>query len=1030
MNPDATFKAAFGKLNPAQREAVEVLEGPVMVVAGPGTGKTQILTLRIANILKKTDTPPDGILALTFTEAGVDAMKRRLVSLIGPTAYKVGIYTFHGFCNDLIHTHPQYFPRIVSSTALTDIGSVLMIREALETLPLDKLKPFGDPYFYVQAIRSAISTLKREHKRPEQVLAGTERQIRALETDPDSIHEKGQYKGKMKGAVQTRIEKLKKERELGEVFAWYEEKLAQMKKFDFEDMIGEVVKALSNDDEFRLLVQEKYLYILADEHQDANGAQNTLLELLAAYDASPNLFIVGDEKQAIFRFQGASLDSFAYFHARFPRAKLIRLTESYRSGSAILDAAHSLMRGAIPEERHPVLESRVAEPQTAVLEERTFTTEDAENAWVVSAVASRIAEGVPPGDIAIMFRTNADALPISRALSQKGILHVLDSKSDIFDTHAIAQLVTYLRLCTHIGSDEYMAHVLHFPWIGVESHDAYKVFIHAQRKRLPYIEVVSSPEELAAAKVKDSAAVLRFATALRALADAAKEETGRDFFDRVLHESGFLAHVLGRADAIPVLSAVRGLARELETLSATKTLYTGRDFVADLGLYEEYGIEIEPDTQPKERQNAVHLVTAHRSKGLEYEYVYIIHARDAHWGNRSARNTLPLSTLTLPGAHAASLAGRPPAAENSLRSDSSSAGSLPPGEAAGTDSDIEDERRLFYVALTRAKRYVSVSHGTTSSTRTKESGVAQFMLEIDPALIRTEDTADFEAALSPAEYFAPRRAPEALSSAEYLRDAFVEQGLSATALNNYLDCPWKYFYRNLVRVPEKPTSSSLYGNALHNALRLFRDMAAATEEYPPLETLLSYLKDSIDAQGFSPASYRDAQAKGIRALTDWHERHRAGFEYRAVCERKFEVFLPTGGEPEKVLLRGLLDVIEYRSDGALHVIDYKTGKHKSRNELEGKTKDASGDYKRQLDFYCILLELAAMETPRELTLEFIEPDTKGKTISHTFAYDETAVAELKQTIARVAGEIYALSFWDTTCGDAECEYCALHATSA
>lgn len=1002
MTPDATFKAAFGKLNPAQREVVEALEGPVMVVAGPGTGKTQILTLRIANILKKTDTPPDGILALTFTEAGVDAMKRRLVSLIGPTAYKVGIYTFHGFCNDIIHSHPEYFPRIISSVALTEIESVLLIREAITSLELDKLKPFGDPYFYVQAVKSAISTLKREHKTPADVLRGTEKLLRELEGDPDSVHQKGAHKGKVKGAVQTRIDRLKKEHELGLVFEWYEAKLAEKKKFDFEDMIGEVVKALSNDEEFRLLVQEKYLYILADEHQDANGAQNTLLELIAAYDTSPNLFIVGDEKQAIFRFQGASLDSFAYFHTRFPKAKLIRLTESYRSGSAILDAAHSLMRGSIPEERHPKLESKVAQPSQAVLEARAFTTEENENAWVVSEVQSRIAEGVPPGDIAIMFRTNADAAPISRALAQKGILHVLDSKSDIFDTHAIAQLVTYLRLCTHIGSDEYMAHVLHFPWVGVETHDAYKVFLHGQKKRMPYVEVVSSEAELREAKVRDTETVLRYAKTLRTLSDSAKEETARDFFDRVLHESGFLAHVLARPDAITVLNAVRGLARELEVLSSSKTLYTGRDFVQDLGLYEEYGIEIEPDTQPKERQNAVHLVTAHRSKGLEYEYVYIIHARDAHWGNRSSRNTLPLSTLT----------------DSQVRP-------VNPGVDM-TDSDIEDERRLFYVALTRAKRYVSVSYGVSSSTRSKESGIAQFMLEIDPALIVTQDTAAFEDSIQPQDMFAPKAAPEAMSDKEFLRDAFVEQGLSATALNNYLDCPWKYFYRNLVRVPEKPTPSSLYGNALHNALRLFRDMAASTEKYPPLETLLGYLKDSVDAQGFSPTSYSDAHKKGIRALSDWHARHEHGFEFRAQCERKFEVYLPTASEPDKVLLRGLIDVLEFRRDGSLHVIDYKTGKHKSRNELEGKTKDASGDYKRQLDFYCILLELAAMEAPRELTLEFIEPDGKGKTASHTFAYDEGAVRELKQTIARVAGEIYSLSFWNTTCGDGECEYCALH----
>lgn len=991
------FARLYAKLNTAQKQAVDTIEGPVMVVAGPGTGKTHILTLRIANILEKTDTPPDGILALTFTEAGVDAMKQRLLKLIGPTAYKVEIYTFHGFCNDVIHSHPEYFPRIISSVALTDIESILYIREALTALPLEKLKPFGDPYFYVQSVRSAISTLKREHKTPRDVLETTERLLHELENDPESRHEKGAHKGKVKGAVQTQIDRLKKEHELGLVFELYEKKLEEKRKFDFEDMIGEVVRALSTDSSFLLAVQEKYLYILADEHQDANGAQNTLLELLASFHDSPNLFIVGDEKQAIFRFQGASLDSFAYFHKKFPKAVLIPLTESYRSGSVLLNAAFSLMRDSIPAERHPTLVSKVESPHLAVLESRTFTSEEIEIAWVVSAIANSIAEGVPPGDIAIMYRTNADAQRVSRALAQKGILHALDSKSTIFDDHSIAQLVTYLRLCMHIGSDEYMAYALHFPWSGISSHDTYKVLLHGQRRRIPYIDVISSREHLKDARVSDVQSVLDFAATLSSLSKMSREESARDFFDRVLHESGFLPYVLKRPDAVTVLGAVRGLARTLEGLSSTKILYTGADFVHDIGLYEEYRIEIEPDIQPKERANAVHLVTAHRSKGLEYEYVYIIHARDAHWGNRASRSNLRLSTL-----------------------------------AEETDSDLEDERRLFYVALTRAKQYVSVSYGITSSSRTRESAITQFMLEIDPALVKQCDTSEFEAAIAPQDYFTLKPvSSNSISDREFLRDAFLEQGLSATALNNYLDCPWKYFYRNLVRVPEKPTSSSLYGNALHNALRLFRELSASSQEFQPLPKLLEYLKVSIDSQGFTPASYEDAYKKGVRALTDWHERNRDNFEFNAMCERKFEVYFALENpELRQVLLRGLIDVIEFKTDGSVKVIDYKTGKHKTRNELEGKTKSATGDYKRQLDFYCILLELSQMQKPNALSLEFIEPDAAGKTIEHSFAYDEGAVGELKSTIARVSEEIYGLSFWDTTCDDKDCEYCALRALMA
>jgi RecB family exonuclease len=301
------------------------------------------------------------------------------------------------------------------------------------------------------------------------------------------------------------------------------------------------------------------------------------------------------------------------------------------------------------------------------------------------------------------------------------------------------------------------------------------------------------------------------------------------------------------------------------------------------------------------------------------------------------------------------------------------------------------------------------------------------MLEIDPALVNSVDTAAFESHVVPEHVFTLKPADvDSMSDHTYLTDAFLEQGLSATALNNYLDCPWKYFYRNLVRVPEKPTPSSLYGNALHNALRLFRDLSSSTQKYQPLSKLLEYLEVSIDAQGFTPTSYADAHKKGVRALTDWYERNTEVYQFRALCEKKFEVYMPLlEHTPERILLRGLIDVIEFHGDNSLRVIDYKTGKHLSRNDIEGKTKNATGDYKRQLDFYCILMELSLMERPSTLSLEFIEPDARGKTDVHAFSYDELAVKELKATIERVSSEIYSLAFWEKKCETTDCEYCAL-----
>ncbi len=239
------FEKIYKKLNSKQREAVDAIEGPVMVVAGPGTGKTQILTLRIANILRKTDTAPENILAITFTESGVYSMRRRLVDIIGPEAYKVRISTFHGFANDVIKTYPESFPRIVGAATVTEIEQIKMIEEILDTGTFPKLRLWGDPYFYVRSILSQIRTLKRENITAADFAALVEKQKTEFEAIPDRYYESGRWQGQLKGVYQDEEKAIEKNRELATLFAAYESRLAKDRRYDYEDMILEVVRELS-----------------------------------------------------------------------------------------------------------------------------------------------------------------------------------------------------------------------------------------------------------------------------------------------------------------------------------------------------------------------------------------------------------------------------------------------------------------------------------------------------------------------------------------------------------------------------------------------------------------------------------------------------------------------------------------------------------------------------------------------------------------------------------------------------------------
>jgi len=308
------FQTSIKRLNPRQQEAVDTIEGPVMVLAGPGTGKTQILTLRIANILLKTDTEPDNILALTFTDAAATNMKRRLVNMIGSRGYYVPVFTFHGLCNQIIQSYPEYFPRIIGGQSVDAITQADIIANIIEQNKFQKLKPFGNKFYYLKNISSQIQEFKREAKSPTDIKKIADLEAKHLATLEDELP---------KGKFITATTQVIKNNELAFIYEQYQAELNKRHLYDYEDMILETVKALGQNQNLLHELQEIYQYILVDEHQDTNNSQNQVVELLSSFYDRPNLFIVGDDKQAIYRFQGASLDSFKYFqnkilHILFP----------------------------------------------------------------------------------------------------------------------------------------------------------------------------------------------------------------------------------------------------------------------------------------------------------------------------------------------------------------------------------------------------------------------------------------------------------------------------------------------------------------------------------------------------------------------------------------------------------------------------------------------------------------------------------------------------------------------------------------
>ncbi len=996
-----TFEEAYANLNPEQKAAVDAIEGPVMVIAGPGTGKTQILTLRIANILARTDAPADAILALTFTEAAAANMRRRLVALIGSRGYYVNIHTFHGFANRLIQENPERFPAILGAENAADADQIGILRDILRAGEHRDLTPFGDPFHYVPGILGAIRKLKSEGWNPEKFGARLEEEQKEFARIPDLYHEKGAYKGKMKGEYRERLADLTRNRELAGIFEEYEKELRAGKLYDYEDMLIMAIAALEKDEDFLLSVQEKYQYLLVDEHQDTNGAQNRILELLASFHAEPNLFVVGDEKQAIFRFQGASLENFLYFKRKYPGVRLVNLARNYRSSQSILDSAQSLIEKNAATIKAPLTAVREKPPRP--VEVVSFSLPEAELLFAAERIKEKLAEGTPPDQIAVLFRENREALPLADILEKQGVPFAIESDQDILKDEEMRKLLLLLESIEAFGADEKLAEVLHIDFLDVEPLDIYKLVesVSASRRmgrresRLPAGRVslyglLARPERLMSLDLLRPEALTGLYAKLARWKKDSRNRNFLEFFERVVRESGFLAHLLtdlprGGYEKTEKLMTLFG---EIRKMVGSRGDYRLADFIKHLAILREHKVPIRAKfSRP---MGAVRLMTAHRAKGLEFDAVIITGARDGVWGNRRNREAFALPF------------------ETSF-------------DATGLERN-EDERRLFYMALTRARDEVVVTYATRGADG-REQVPSQFLGEISPELKTERAGTDTEERLLADRglFFAPRRtAAPGPADAEFLSELFRTRGLHATGLNAYLKCPWVYFYNHLVRIPRAQSRFQVYGNSAHAALQ---DLFEKRRQGEPADEkfLTARFAEHLARYPLKTEDRTAILAQGQKVLPEYYAAREKEWNWNALTELKVNAIL------DDIPLKGNLDKVELLTDGEVAVVDYKTKAPRSRAWIEGKTKDSTGDYKRQLTFYKLLLDLYPERKFRMVrgTIDFIEPNDSGKFKQEAFEITDAETAELTDIVRRVADDIRNLKFWEKRCEDRECEYCAL-----
>lgn len=991
------FEQAYVRLNAEQKEAVDTIDGPVMVVAGPGTGKTQTLALRIANILKSTDTPAYGILALTFTESGATAMRSRLISLIGAAAYQVTISTFHSFCADVIRENPSEFSINPSAEPLSDLSKFKLISQLLKLGSYPILRPLNAPDHYVQPILKSIQNLKREGVDParfEDLINFDEKEL--------NIDAFSSAKAKIE------LKNIAKNRELLELYRLYDEQLIANGQFDFEDMINFVRLRFQQSVDLLRIYQERYHYFLVDEYQDTNTSQNEIVEQLASFWGQvANLFVVGDPDQTIMRFQGAAIENMLGFLGKFPAAKIVTLTSNYRSNQTILDASGALIshnaqrisdvvKGLDP---HLLAASKeVGTPITLA----PVASSTAEAVMLADSIRTLIDAGTKPSNIAVIYRANQDAKILADIFVKFGIDYVIQGGGNVLTDPTVLHFLKILRVIHDLrdkSDDLGLFTVLHYDIFGVDALDVLKASRFAADHKLTLFDIMADPTLLDQIELASKAQILLVLRKLTLWQQIDANTTFVEFFEKVLTESGYLNWVLDQSDAHNRLSRLNTLFTAVKTMNLEDHSLNLSSFLHNIDLMQTHALRLE-EVQFAPRDQAIILTTAHSAKGLEWDHVYVYKVIDGAWGNNASREMIKLPSGILP------VTGLSLSKEDlKLR-------------------NLEDERRLFYVALTRARTSLTISYATSYTTygKSREVSPSLFVAELPTSTVSLKqvgNTSD-ELSIHLQKLLNSSPTPPIVQSdreESYLRDLVSKFALSATALNSYLSCPYRFKLNNLLKVPRAKAAYLGFGTSVHAALESYLRVVLEGGAMPPLNGLLAFFKQALELEIMTKDEFDKRLSQGNLILTAYYNFFKDDFTKPLYLEKFAKVHL--GGGSEDIILTGKIDRIDWLDQSAktVRVVDYKTGKPKTKGQIMGTTQDSNGDLHRQLVFYKLLIDLDTHLNIKfgEAELDFVQsPHDGGKSGKHRFSISDAEVEALKATIHSVMSEIRVLHFPRTT----------------
>lgn len=916
-------------LNVKQKEAVEFGNGPLLIIAGAGTGKTTVITERIRHLIIDKETSPQNVLALTFTEKASFEMQERIDILLPYGYTDLWIHTFHSFCDRILRDDAHAIGLDPSYKLMTESEAVLLMRQNIFNLGLKIFRPLGNPTKFLDALLTHFSRLKDEDITPDEYITWADSQKKDPE-NPDTEAEFSQYV------------------ELATAYKNYEELKVKNSVMDFSDLISNTLKLFRQRPHILKQYQKQFKFILVDEFQDTNYAQNELAIMLSGDDK--NITVVADDDQSIYRFRGAAVSNVLQFKKNYPEAKIVTLTDNYRSTQTILDASYSLIQNNNPN-RLEIVEnidkklkshSKITKKPIEVIHETRAEDE-------ADAIARKIIElhnkNFEYKDIAILVRANNHAQLITTALQRNKVPYQFLGPGYLFQQDEIKDLIAYLMFLTNLSDTVSLFRALSMDIFDIPYVQLNFLLNFAKKKNLTLFEALQIPNHTFVTPETQEKLTTINEMINRHLERSRKDSAGQILY-MFLIDTG-LFETLATTESVKDERRTQNIAKffdrikNFETERIDANIFTLVDWLTLMLSMGDSPTAADIDMRDRD---AVSIMTVHGSKGLEYRAVFLVNLVNDRFPSRERSEKIPLPTGILK-------------------------------EQLITESDfhLEEERRLFYVGVTRAKERLFLTAADFYGTGKRVKKLSPFIYEALPDLKKSEEVKNKIQQLSLTEVLSVYEKKEEIIEE---RVPYKVSYITYSNLQMFDICPLHYRAKVILGIPTPPAAVQSFGIAMHNTLQTFYERVKE-DQTPTLSEMKEILKEQWLTDGYTSKEYeKERFIQGNTMLEEFYKTECNSPVIPLGLEMPFNFTLKNG-----VKVFGKIDrVDEY--DGGVEIIDYKTGEDNPK---------ADKAHELQLAMYALaatrVKDPILNKKPEhiKLTLHFLEGNSKK---TRTFSQED------------------------------------------